>query len=78
MSYASEFLTMGEIEKFMRKTTSKLSSLNSVFSTKVEKVRRGSIPTSPCKVSLQLEKGALKKFLSPFLGVMILRRLSVG
>lgn len=76
MSYALEFF-MGEIEKFMKKITSKLSSLNSIFSTMVEKVRRGSIPTFPCKVSLQLEKGALKRFLSPFLGVTILRSLGV-
>jgi hypothetical protein len=68
MSYALEFLTMGEIGKFMRKVAPQLSSLNSNFSATVEKVRRESIPTFPCKVSLQLEKGVLNIPFSLFKG----------
>ncbi len=61
----------------MRKIAPKLSSLNSIFLATAKKVRRESIPTFPCKVSLQLEKGALKKLLSLFLAGATLKNFSV-
>lgn len=78
MNYALEFLAMGEIVRFMKSENLSLISLQFVFSAYVEKVRRESIPTFLCKVSLQLGKGILQKFLSPFLGETILKSVSVS